>query len=278
MSASAATENDSRLVFRFEIWNVRSNSHNPAPETKSPITHQCTVLDHHGIDAASEGRPPTHAKKPAPMKNAAAASSKRPMICLTSSLAGPVRGILSTHPGFALRRRYGAPIPMPSAAKIVRISTGGIVAAPASSAPATNPKHGSPSTAVITPNRNEPQALSALGLTMYAFCGSWIVNSPMMPTPMNRDQQPDPECEPPDPEEPRRVGYRRQERDRQPDREPKRDHPEEHPEPERQALARRARVLADRHDLDRDDRQYARREVQHESAERREQADHDHCR
>src|SRR5688572_8760729 len=106
------------------------------------------------------------------MKYAAAASNSNPITCLTSSLAGPVRGILLTQPGLADRTKYGAAIPMPIDVKITMIIAGGNVAAPAKSAPATKPKHGKPSTAVMTPNRNEPEGVSALGFTAYTDAGS----------------------------------------------------------------------------------------------------------
>ena len=61
---------------------------------------------------------------PEPMKKIAIPSRKRPITCFTSSLAGPERGILLIHFGFAARMSYGSAIPTPIAPNVIIVSAG----------------------------------------------------------------------------------------------------------------------------------------------------------
>src|SRR5439155_4664646 len=104
------------------------------------------------------------------------------MTCLMSSLAGPVRGIRLTKPGKADSSRYGAAIPAPIAAKVLRVITGDCVVAHAAAAPMNGAVHGVDSTAVMIPKPNEPPRDSSDGLMRQIHPGSLTEKRRHMPT------------------------------------------------------------------------------------------------
>ena len=115
---------------------------------------------------------------PVPRKNTATATIKRPITCLISSLAGPVRGMRRTSAGHADSTRYGSAIPAPIAANVVIVIVGDCFDAHAAAEPMNGAVHGVERTAVMIPKANEPGAVSWLGFVCFcivANASAWPV-------------------------------------------------------------------------------------------------------
>ena len=87
------------------------------------------------------------------------------MTCLTTSLAGPVRGIFLTRSGNALRKRYGTAMPAPIDANTVSTVSGVCVVAHAAAAPMSGAVQGVERIAVMMPKMNDPPRVSWLVCT-----------------------------------------------------------------------------------------------------------------
>ena len=114
----------------------------------------------------------------------ATATNSMPMTCFRSTLPGPDRGKADSQLGLAVNNKYGKAMPAPMTNRVRNAKTGGWVAVQATVAPNSGPVHGVESTAVKTPIKNEPPAVSLVGLKTVRAAGNRISNNPIMPTPM----------------------------------------------------------------------------------------------
>src|SRR6185503_15513369 len=103
------------------------------------------------------------------------------MNCFKCTIQGPGLGKKRSHPGCALKSRYGALIPAAMAMNIARMITADCVNAKPRAVPRNGAVHGVASTVANTPWKNEPsRSLRSLvdSKLRVIDCGNEISNTP----------------------------------------------------------------------------------------------------